>query len=849
MNGWKLVWRRSVTAGTVFRGGLLGLLLCAGMLATGCARRGDAPFGLNGDAEVRLSLGVDHSENEQVVSRTAMPRIDPHKDLAVYVINTHEDTLARWASFDDVPSVLRFTPGAYKVVAEYRPAGARVPDFDTYIYRAEEKFVIKAKDDLHINLVARLATVKISVEFDSNFDFFYQSYSVDIRTVGKDSLRFVDGETRCGFFEPGSVRMRFNLVTREGRRLVFSPAPLAKAQAADAYTLKLRVASDQGNVSGIIITTDDAMNPDKEVWVEVPKYFLPKDKPTIAPTGFVSGVSQSVFEGSVAKWSVAAEAQGGVSSFVIRLEDGPAGVLGTKLGAALEGKSEIDLASLPEEAPLRRALREAGFVWSAGLNSPEDAAIATSVWVDFSGAMRAREDGSAAVYDFSFAVTDNYDQQPDVDHPCAVKAEVRVPTVKFIDIETGNIWATRAFFTVQANYDLNTGTHPMVQYRKTSSQKWIDTEEGTNGDVIVTALNGGAPDASGFYAAQYELRGLQAATEYEFRVLANERAVSPVQPVWTTERKLSVPGIGADGSFAAGWNEAAATTALGVTVQAPPAGWATRNALTTAQRALSTDPNTGSGTVAWSEVSANNGTLLVPSPGDYNRKAVQLRTTGWGQGSYSNNVTENPGEIYALGPAGKGGTIAQGAAVRNVSAAILYLGTYGFDPLLLVQEQREYVWYEKTGTFMGMDRVTKRTNNFPYERYNGGETVAETGAAFASRPATLNFQYTFTPSTDGSPKEFLVRAEVYATDGTKIGGVVWNNGAAVTNMTNRTLEIDYTVLDKPAAVLKLFFSSDVRWESVGTPNGGPDYTMMRNGDPHIGNVLVIDRVTLGYDFE
>ena len=461
MNGWKLVWRRSVTAGTVFRGGLLGLLLCAGMLATGCARRGDAPFGLNGDAEVRLSLGVDHSENEQVVSRTAMPQIDPHKDLAVYVINTHEDTLARWASFDDVPSVLRFTPGAYKVVAEYRPAGARVPDFDTYIYRAEEKFVIKAKDDLHINLVARLATVKISVEFDSNFDFFYQSYSVDIRTVGKDSLRFVDGETRCGFFEPGSVRMRFNLVTREGRRLVFSPAPLAKAQAADAYTLKLRVASDQGNVSGIIITTDDAMNPDKEVWVEVPKYFLPKDKPTIAPTGFVSGVSQSVFEGSVAKWSVAAEAQGGVSSFVIRLEDGPAGVLGTKLGAALEGKSEIDLASLPEEAPLRRALREAGFVWSAGLNSPEDAAIATSVWVDFSGAMRAREDGSAAVYDFSFAVTDNYDQQPDVDHPCAVKAEVRAPTVKFIDIETGNIWATRAFFTVQANYDLNTGTHPI----------------------------------------------------------------------------------------------------------------------------------------------------------------------------------------------------------------------------------------------------------------------------------------------------------------------------------------------------------------------------------------------------
>lgn len=841
------MWRRPATVGTVFRGGLLGLL-CAGMLATGCARWVDAPFGVNGDAEVRLSLGVDRSENEQVVSK-AMPQIDPHKDLKVYVINTHEDTLARWASFDDVPSVLRFTPGAYKVVAEYRPEGARVPAFDTYIYRAEEKFVIKAKDDLHIDLVARLATVRISVEFDSNFDFFYQSYSVDIRTVGTDSLRFVDGETRSGFFEPGSVRMRFNLVTREGRQLVFSPAPLAQAQAADAYTLKMRVSSDQGNVSGIIIGTDDTMNPDKEVVVEVPQYFLPKDKPTVSATGFVSGVSQSVFEGAVAKWSVATAAPGGVSSFVIRLEDGPAGVLGTRLGAALEGKSEIDLAALPKEAPLRQVLKAAGFVWSAGLDSPEDAAISTSVWVDFSGAMQAREDGSAAVYDFSFVVTDNYGQQPDADHPCAVKAEIRVPTVKFADIEVGNIWATRAFFTVQANYDLNTGTHPMVQYRKTSSQSWIDTEEGVTGDVIVTALNGGAPDASGFYSAQYELRGLQAATEYEFRVLANERAVSPVQPVWTTERKLAVPGLSADGGFAAGWNETAATTALGVTVQAPPAGWATRNALTTSQRSLSVDPNTGSGTVAWSEVSANNGTLLVPNPGNYSRKAVELRTTGWGQGSYSNSVTENPGKIYALGPLGEEGSVAQGSAVRNTSAAILYLGTYGFDPLSLAQEQREYVWYQKTGSNLFGTQVKKQTNYFPYERYNGGETVSETGAVFASRPATLNFQYAFTPSTDGSPKEFLVRAEVYAADGTKIGGVSWNSGGAVANMTNHKLKIDYTVLDKPAAVLKLFFSSDVRWESVGTPNGGPDYTMMQNGDPHIGNILVIDNVTLGYDFE
>lgn len=816
----------------------------AAVTAVGCTKRDDTPFGLRGDAEVHLSVGLDKTENEQTITKAGQPQIDPYKDLAVYVINTHEDTLARWASFDAVPSTLKFTPGAYKVVAEYKPGGVTLPAFEAYTYRAEEKFVIKSKDKLQIDLVAKLATTKISVEFDPNFDFYYQSYSVDIRTVGVDSLRFAKGETRCGFFEPGSVRMRFNLVTPEGQNLVFSPSPLAKSKAADYYKLKLKVSSDQGSTQVIIIGTDDELNPEKDITVEVPRYFLPKDKPTITPKNFVSGVEQSVFEGEVPTWSVAATVPGGVSSFIIRLNDGPSGVLASKLG----GETVIDLAGLPEDSPLRDKLKAAGFVWSQGLNSPDDASISTNVWVDFTDVMKAQENGDAGLYDFSFEVKDNYDQVPDTDYPCVVKAEIKTSQVTFVQPVPGNIWATRAFFTVRANYDLNSGVLPTLQYRKTSVENWNDAVE-ADGDVIITPLNGGAADGDGFYAVQYELRGLQTNTEYEFRVTANDRTIMPVQTVWTTEKALEVPGLGADGSFAEGWNEAASTTDLGVAVQAPPTGWATRNVLTTSQRALNVNPNTGSGTEAWSDVTANNGTILINNPGNAYRKAVQLRTTGWGQGSYSNNVTENPGEIYALGPAGKGGSIAQGAAVRNTSAAILYLGTYGFDPASLAQENREYVWYEKTGTFLGMDRVAKRTNYFPYERYNGGENIAETGAVFASRPATLNFQYAFTPSMDGSPREFLIRAEIYAEDGSKIGGGSWNDGTAVANMTSRQLKIDYTDKTKKAAVIKVFFSSDVRWENVGTPNGGPDYTTAKNGDPHTGNVLTIDNVTLGYDFD
>ena len=814
---------------------ILLMTIWAAIVAAGCARRDDTPFGSEGDAEVYLSVGLDNTENEQAISKAGQPTLDPDKDLAVYVINTHEDTLARWASFESVPSTLKFTPGAYKIVAEYKPEGVDFPAFESYAYRAEEKFVVKSKDKLHIDLVAKLAAAKISVEFDDNFDFYYQSYSVDIRTVGTDSLRFGKGETRCGFFEPGSVRMRFNLVTPEGQRLVFSPEPLAKANAADWYKLKLKVSSDQGSTQVIVIGTDDELNPEKDVTVEVPRYFLPKDKPVFEAVGFVSGTEQSVFEGEVPKWSMSARTPGGISSFVIRLNDGAGGALASELG----GATEIDLAGLGGDDPLRDKLKAAGFVWSEGLNSPEDAAISTSVFIDFTDAMKAAESGSAA-YDFQFEVTDNYDQQPETG-PCVVKAEIKAPTVRFAGIAAADMWATRAFFTVRANYDLSTGTRPVLQYRKTASENWNDAVEGDDLTVTEAAVGG-----DGFYAARYELKGLQANTEYQFRISANGKEIAPEtgSDTWRTEEALPVPGL-VDSGFASGWNEASATTALGVTVQAPPAGWATRNPLTTSQTALSPNPAGEGSDVAVSDVSSNNGTTLVYNPGNYNRKAVQLRTTGWGRGCYSKTGGDDAGKYGSLLlGTGANGSKEVGSRARNTSAAILFLGNYSFTPPTAATETWTYWWTNNNWGITG-----EHTQAYAYDAF-AGETMAE-GAAFVSRPATVRFQYQFTPvsGTEG----FLVRAEVRAADGTVIATGSVQEAAQQDNMTTRTLTLDYNDTSKSAAELCLLFSSDADL-SVGTSGGkdvpaSPLVVKQTDGKPHVGNVLVIDNVELGYEFK
>lgn len=760
----------------------------AAVTAVGCTKRDDAPFGLTGDAEVHLTVGLDETENEQTISKAGRPTLDPYRDLAVYVINTREDTLARWSCFDDVPATLKFTPGAYKVVAEYKPEGIAIPAFDTYTYRAEEKFVIKTKDKLHVDLVARLATAKISVEFDPTFDFFYQSYSVDVRTVGVDSLRFAKGEARCGFFEPGSVRMRFNLVTPEGQKLVFSPAPLAKANAADYYKLKLKVSSDVGSTQVIIIGTDDQLNPEKDITIEVPQYFLPKDKPTIVPKGFETGVSRSVFEGEVPEWGLSAKVPGGVSSFIIRLNDGASGVLASKL----DGQTEIDLAGLPESDPLRAKLRAAGFVWSEGLNSPDDASFSTDVWIDFSDAMRAQEDGSAAQYDFSIEVTDNYGQNPEDGYPCTVKAEIKMPQVTLVEPVPGNAWATKADFTIKANYDLMNGTRPLLQYRRATSQNWNDTSEGD--DLTVSPL----PDDGGEYAVRYELKDLQPGTEYLFRTVTNGRP-GPEYSL-TTESGLQIPN--------SDFSDYSTEPAL-YGEKEFFTGWATRNPATAGQ--MSQD------NVAASATTCLNTTYREFDASDLSYW-ICMKTSYWGRSETRKQSWGTWGAWTSATP-------------KNITAGILYLGSYS--STLKEKTDQTGAWLNYTG--------------YAWEYLDSEDITSNRGIAFASRPAKLNLNYMFLPKDDDDNRDdaciYVVVYGVRNGSEIEIGRGEWITGRTDADKkaekTALSVPITYSITDLQATRLDVFLSSStIQW---------PD-TPKCNGNTLTGNVFKVKDIKLDYNF-
>lgn len=777
------------------------------VVVLGCSRRLDTSFGVSGSAEVALSLAVDSAGSQITVGTTKAAAeeavgIDPHEDLAIYVINTKNDTLARWKNYNALPSSkIKFTPGAYKIVAEYRPeGGVRYPSFDRYIYRAEEKFVLEAGDHHECNLVAGLACGKITVQFDEGFSYYYPNYSVDIRTVGTEFLNFKKNDTqRSGYFEPGTVRLRFHLITQDFELLTFSPTPLPAIRAGEHYRLTVAVGADHGNTQVIILRTETETNPVQEVEFEVPRYFLPKDAPTYTTTGFTHGVAQTVFEGEQAEWSLRAEVPGGIASFVLRIGEAD-NVLRERIGLAA-GQNEIDLAGLPAGDPMRQRLQKAGFRWGEALNSPEDAAISTLVWVDFTEAMRARADHSRAEYDFGFVLTDNYDQQLEPGGaPVAVRASIDYPEVQLLQPKETDIWSSTAYFTVQANYDIYNGQHPTLQYRRKTadgSAAWNDAVEGD--DLTVSPLS----MAGGDYRVQYELTGLNPGAEvtegreYEFRVLVNEDRISEVYAL-TTEARQPLPNR----DFTA-----STESALFGVRYVFDGGWATRNPASAGQLSA--------GNVGATERTCLNTTYPEQTVGS-GESWVVMKTSYWGRSDY------------------KSGLIASWTfsdSKQNITAGILYLGSY-------------------------QHTLSSKSSGSAFSSQNQWEELtAETlgrGIGWPSRPTSLSLDYIFLPKEDDDNRDRgYICVAVYGIPDSGGGEIEIAKGEVYLDPYGGKREtaaplavgLDYSRTDVKATKIDVFFSSSERY-GMGA---GPACKGNVEPDPYTGNVLKIKDVRLNYE--
>ena len=594
-----------------FLGALMLLLL---VIFVGCSKNGVHSDDNKEEGVISLNLKADQAYLAGKTATKAAPTITPSM-FSVRVENTRAEVLRTWDSYLDVPAEIRVKPGSYKLVAWY--GGDNLPAFDAPYFYGESKISVAGGKDTTTTITARHAATRVYVNFNESFDFNYNKYYVELKTTG-DSLRYGKGELRGGYFEPGTLRMRFCLVKENGDSVNYVSPTTYKVAARESYTLNMNVETTAGKTF-ITIKTDDTTN-DTTVVIEMPYFVLPKAAPEVTSTGFNMGETISTTEGVSKQAAMAVKAPGGIKALTIKHDSQ------YLLSQGLS--SEIDLVSA--SAQEKALLKGMGLVWSTEIDDPDVAlSTITPVYVNFTDLIRNINNlsGSDETTTFEVIAEDKYSQTN-----AQATLGVKVSPVIFSTVTptAGNIFAKGA--EVVMNY-VSEREAPVLQVK-------INGEWTTPKQSILSNVGG---------KINVRIGGLNPSTQYTFRTAIHSHVYSD-EFTYTTEAASQVPNSTMDK-----WSETTRSyknwlTTYKITQVWPYASgetdiwWATRNPASTSQNA---DP-------FMENYTANNGTTPVSIDGN---TAAQIMSTGWGRGN----------------------TNAGSASINyNKTAGMLFIGTYDF---------------------------------------------------------------------------------------------------------------------------------------------------------------------------
>ncbi len=382
------------------------LMLCA-LAITGCSNKNSTNNEPLTEGLITIS-GI--KINTELATKSTQTKLVVD-DLSLRIENTRAEILRTWDNIDDVPEIIKLTPGSYKLVA-WKGDIELLPSFEEEYFEGEAKFSITGGQNLDIPITVKHAQTKINVDFDSeSFDKEYSDYSIDIRTTtqsdpDRDFVTFYPTTTETANLLPGTIRLRLKLTSKQdNNEYEFYPTPIPNAAAAEIRTLKIKVVSTSGN-NTLQITTEDGYKYEEDINFDLPGTVLPKAAPVINTNFFESGDIITGAQGVVpsTKYAGTITAKGGIKS-----------VLVTTTNASLIeawGTNQIDIVNATDAE--KEKLTNAGFVWDNALNNPQTAALKidrTEVsFFNAFGALNCADNEEYSDYYFEILVTDTHNQ-------------------------------------------------------------------------------------------------------------------------------------------------------------------------------------------------------------------------------------------------------------------------------------------------------------------------------------------------------------------------------------------------------------------------------------------------------
>lgn len=486
------------------------VLTCLAAFATVSCTEALEEIATGADGEITVSLTSDGDCSPHLKSAVQEEEV-PAGEFIVEIFKTdgnvrlYRDTYANTEN-----KAIKLNGGDYRLVASHGdPDGC---GFDAPYYMGEEMFTVHAQTHEEVHVTAKLANVKIAVEFGENLLIEYPEHYAVVRSDKDCSLEFSAGEERTGYMPAGNLSLElYAKIDGEWKYYASEPEEYSPN---DFVTFHVDTKEGEGSLSLNIKVDDSVELVEKEV--EIPQSMLPKEAPKMTFNGFGDTNVIEVVEAGETPESLKIDivADAGIGHCILHIN--------SEYLARIGVPAEIDLVTVEEN--VAELLKDNGFDWRGVMQGQRLA------YIDLTGvagklASEVYDDANPFKAEISFEIEDSNGKKSAESQSVTIAA--LKPEFSFSAVPT-DAWA-KSIRGMQISYANLNPSVLKLQYKAAADGEWQDA---------------GLSSDSGSVLSFNNISGLTPETEYQLRAIYNGNEAAAIQTSLTTEAAAQVGNSG-----------------------------------------------------------------------------------------------------------------------------------------------------------------------------------------------------------------------------------------------------------------------------------------------------------------
>ncbi len=486
------------------------VLTCLAAFATVSCTEALEEIATGADGEVTVSLTSDGDCRPHLKSAVQEEEV-PAGEFMVEIfksdgnVRLYRDTYANTEN-----KAIKLNGGDYRLVASHGdPDGC---GFDAPYYMGEEMFTVHAQTHEEVHVTAKLANVKIAVEFGENLVIDYPEHYAVVRSDKDCSLEFSAEEERAGYMPAGNLSLE--LYAKIDGEWKYYASELEEYSPNDFVTFHVDTKEGEGSLSLNIKVDDSVELVEKEV--EIPQSMLPKEAPKMTFNGFGDSDVIEVVEAGETPESLKIDivADAGIGHCILHIN--------SEYLARIGVPAEIDLVTVEEN--VAELLKDNGFDWRGVMQGQRLA------YIDLTGvaeklASEVYDDANPFEAEISFEIEDSNGKKSAESQSVTIAA--LKPEFSFSAVPT-DAWA-RSIRGMQISYANLNPSVLKLQYKASADSDWQDAGLSSNSGSVLSFNN---------------ISGLTPETEYQLRAIYNGNEASAIQTALTTEAAAQVGNSG-----------------------------------------------------------------------------------------------------------------------------------------------------------------------------------------------------------------------------------------------------------------------------------------------------------------